>query len=196
MEEKNKSTNEITVLLIVIIIALVGGLGYGYNKYTELINQYEEANSSSEDTGNDYDKFVKQMKEERTKLGGTSITVTFETPENSMVEGLDEYNVSLNKDGILMVNRKEIDKDVLLYRVAAYGNGGYKGLYYIKENGKVYFANIEEALINNKTAQINELKNLEKIVNIIPASHIDNSGGGAQQPVFIDIDGHIQEYNE
>ena len=195
MEEKKKVTNEITVLLIVIIISLIGGLGYSYNKYNDVYSKYEALRSQTRpseknENNNDYVLFVEKMKEERGKLN-TYTSIKEYTYNWILKDELKSgYEIDLGRNGILLVNNKEVATNVLFYRVVYVGNGGYRNLYYVTEDGKVYQANVEEAIINNGAIKSTVINNLEKIVNIIPGG--SDSG---YSPLFIDIDGKIISNN-
>ncbi len=191
MEEK-KGLNEITVLLIIIIVSLIGGLGYAYNKYTDLRGKYDNLENSSKessekvDKSNNYDLFVQQMKESREKLNG--YTSMKEYTYNWVLKDQlkNSYEIDLSRNGILLANKKEVATNVLFYRVLYFGNGGFRALYYVTEEGKVYMANVEEAIIDNGTIKSTSIDNVEKVVNIIPGS--SDSG---YNPLFVDINGNI-----
>ena len=223
--EKKKSNKGLVVALIIIIVLLLGGLGFGAYKYMSLDKDYSklknENKSISEDlnkqkeeaekakseqekvsTTNDYSLFVKKMKEERAKLNTTAngwkYVVSFPA-EGDANDYHPAYKVNLTIDGILSVNKKTIAKDVLFYRILYFGNGGFKGIYYVSEDGKAYFSDIEYALYQKREFKTKVIKNASNVVNILPA-FVDEFKDGFQGPggsvvYFVDINGNIYSAN-
>ena len=91
------------------------------------------------------------MKESRGKLNG--YTSMKEYTYNWVLKDQlkNGYEIDLSRTGILLANKKEVATNVLFYRVLYFGNGGFRALYYVTEEGKVYMANVEEAIIDNGT---------------------------------------------
>lgn len=195
------------------------------NKYNELDKKYSEVNSKyseatktidnqnktiNENTGkNDYSLFVKKMKEERKRLANSkNLEVDFSDAQ-SVVDGTN-YGIRLKEDGILYLvkgeknKKKEIAKNVLFYRIVYIGNGGFKQLCYVTEDGSVYIANVEEAVAAKTSIKSVKQKDAKEIVNILPGSsgyvERDNNGkiiaaqGGGANPFFVDINGNIYMY--
>ena len=106
------------------------------------------------------------------------------------------YDVVL-KNGKLTVNYKDeelkatfgkeylIAKDVWNFEMIYIGNGGFRQLYFIKEDGTVGMADIELGAIS-KNIEITSVENMKNITNIL-----EETTGGASGPIFIDIDGKI-----
>lgn len=229
MEEvkKKKGNKGFVVFLIVLILLLLGCLGFGAYKYAELNNDYnelsidrkkveDELNKQKEDNKkiteasqtNDYSVFVNKMKEERTKLFNTKDTDNDFSDHLRTYAKNEDYMIYLTKDGNLQLyidNKKtDIDKNVILFRVVFTGNGAYKTLFYVKEDGNVYSANVEEVVNDHKKMIIKKQTKPSKIVSIMPGSSTDvvkdnngnvvQGGGGAAHPFFIDINGNIYSY--
>lgn len=189
------------VLFIIIIILLLGVLGFGGYKYMELekdndilINENktitEELNKQKEESEkasatNDYSSFVKKMKESRESLNN-AIGLGEMTSNPFINEKIEKYGIGLTKTGELSVENKKIASNVLFYRAIFVGNGGFRGLFYVTEDGKVYIANVEESLYNKETIKIKEIKGVKEIVNIIPSGAEDG-----QDALFVDINGNI-----
>lgn len=196
------------------------------NKYDELDKKYNEVNSKyseaaktienqnktiSENAGkNDYSLFVKKMKEERKRLANSkNLEVNFSDARND-IDDID-YGINLEDDGVLYVligeknKKKVIAKNVLFYRLVNVGNGGYRKLCYVTEDGFVYVANIEEAISEKTSIKSVKQKEAKEIVNILPGSSNyvdrDNNGnviardGGGANPFFVDINGNIYLYS-
>ena len=101
------------------------------------------------------------------------------------------------KNGKLTVNYKDeelkatfgkeylIAKDVWNFEMIYIGNGGFRQLYFIKEDGTVGMADIELGAIS-KNIEITSVENMKNITNIL-----EETTGGASGPIFIDIDGKI-----
>ncbi len=106
------------------------------------------------------------------------------------------YDVVL-ENGRLTVNYKDeelkatfgkeylIANDVWNFEMIYIGNGGFRQLYFIKEDGTVGMADIELGAIN-KNIEITSVENMKNITNIL-----EETTGGASGPIFIDIDGKI-----
>ena len=221
-----KKNKIIVTLLVVIIVLLVGIIGFGGYKYMELQKDNdkltnnnktitEELNKQKEESEkakteqekasstNDYSLFVKQMKEERGRLS-KSLDYTF----NENIETYyyhKSYSVNLTEDGVLKltIGSKNITvaENVILYRVVYLGNGAYRSLFYVTEEGYVYTANVEE-LVNGNTKSIKSVKQKEakEIVAILPGGSGQKSSDGSAidpgiaHPFFVDINGNIYPY--
>jgi len=220
-----KKNKIIVTLLVIMIVLLVGIIGFGGYKYMELQkdndkltsenkNITEELNKQKEEktsATNDYSLFVKKMKEERQKLFNSE-TLNVDFYESvSTYSNNKGYGVNLTGDGVLQLiigeKKTEVAKNVLLYRVVYLGNGAYKSLFYITEDGFVYVANVEEVVVGNGKLKSVKQKSAKEIVAIIPGGsgeiYKDENGKtmespGAAHPFFVDINGNIYpyEYNE
>lgn len=220
-KKKGKGEKVALVVFIVLFILSLGALGYGYcmyndlnkeydsmnNKCNELNKKYEEANKTianqeeainNTTSENDYDLFVKQMKESREKLANSKNISFYEPGDNGYITengSFLKYGIDLTENGVLSVkkdgsNQKiEVAKDVLFYRLVYIGNGGYKSLCYVTEDGIAYTANVESALVDNTKIKLVKQKETKEIVNIISGSSMDGA-----QPFFVDINGKIYNY--
>ena len=216
--ENKKGNKGLVVTLIIIIVLLLGCLVFGGYKYmslqkdndnkatTEELNK-QNAQSGQVSTTNDYSLFVKQMKEERQKLFNSETSkVDFWESISTYAEG-KSYAINMTGDGTLQLvideKNTEIAKNVLLYRVAYLGNGAFKSLFYVTEDGSVYTANVEEVVSENVKLKSVKQKSAKEIVAIIPGgsgeTYKDENGKtietpGAAHPFFVDINGKIYQY--
>jgi len=152
----------------------------------------------TEDGLNKYNEFAdKIISERKTFFEGESLYRTT-VDGNNMID-VKYYDVELNPDGELKViyyskdnssDSKFIANDVLNYYIIYYGNGGYKGLYFIYKDGSVGFANIEQAYMNNEDITIKNIENVKNIVTIVQGSFSDGLSGH-RGPIYIDIDGNM-----
>ena len=100
--------------------------------------------------------------------------------------GNEYLNFVIDKDLNLKENNQVLDTNVLNMFVSNSGNGGYKTLYYIKEDGKIYYIRITpqaEIVKQDSNVKENKCKNITNIINI--ANMVSNS------TLFIDVDGKI-----
>lgn len=151
-----------------------------------------------EDGSNKYNEFAdKIISERKTFFEGESLYRTT-VDGNNMID-VKYYNVELNPEGELKViyysndnssDSKFIANDVLNYYIIYYGNGGYKGLYFIYKDGSVGFANIEQAYMNKENITIKNIENVKNIVTIVQGSFSDGMSG-YHAPIYIDIDGNM-----
>ena len=152
----------------------------------------------TEDGSNKYNEFAdKIISERKTFFDGESLYRTT-VDGNNMID-VKYYNVELNSEGELKViyyskdnssDSKFIANDVLNYYIIYYGNGGYKGLYFIYKDGSVGFANIELAYMNKEDITIKNIENVKNIVTIVQGSFSDGMSG-YHAPIYIDIDGNM-----
>jgi len=121
------------------------------------------------------------------------------------------YELSLNKDGDLIVNFSQSDlidrygnsvvlaHNVLLFNSVNVGNGGMKVLYFVKEDGTVSSINLEQQLeVKGDFNVTDNVGNFKDIINIISSSiDLNNAeiSDSTVQPFFIDINGKIFTLN-
>jgi len=152
----------------------------------------------TEDGSNKYNEFAdKIISERKIFFEGESLYRTT-VDGNNMID-VKYYNVELNPEGELKViyyskdnssDSKFIADDVLNYYIIYYGNGGYKGLYFIYKDGSVGFANIEQAYMNKEDITIKNIENVKNIVTIVQGLFSDGMSG-YHAPIYIDIDGNM-----
>ena len=164
----------------------------------EVISDNTDNTQVTEDVSNKYNEFAdKIISERKTFFEGESLYRTT-VDGNNMID-VKYYNVELNPEGELKViyysndnssDSKFIANDVLNYYIIYYGNGGYKGLYFIYKDGSVGFANIEQAYMNKEDITIKNIENVKNIVTIVQGSFSDGMSG-YHAPIYIDIDGNM-----
>ena len=152
----------------------------------------------TENNTNKYNEFAdKIISERKTFFEGESLYRTT-VDGNNMID-VKYYDVELNPEGELKViyysndnssDSKFIANDVLNYYIIHYGNGGYKGLYFIYKDGTVGFANIEQAYMNKEDITLKNIDNVKNIVTIVQGSFSDGMSG-YRGPIYIDIDGNM-----
>lgn len=201
-----------SIVFVIIIILLLGALGFGGYKYMELKEDNEDMQKmldkpATTTTTNDYSVFVSKMKESREKLfKSDTLTVDFSESLKTYADN-KEYYINLTGEGVLQLRigdkTTEVSKDVLLYRVVYLGNGAFKSLFYVKEDGFVYTANVEEVVYEQAKLESIKQKTAKDIVAIIPGGsgekYKDSEGKiqeapGAAHPFFVDINGNIYPY--
>lgn len=164
----------------------------------EVISDNTDNTQVTEVGSNKYNEFAdKIISERKTFFEGESLYRTT-VDGNNMID-VKYYNVELNPEGELKViyyskdnssDSKFIANDVLNYYIIHYGNGGYKGLYFIYKDGSVGFANIEQAYMNKEDITIKNIENVKNIVTIVQGSFSDGMSG-YHAPIYIDIDGNM-----
>lgn len=107
--------------------------------------------------------------------------------ENTMLS--EVYNIKIDKNLELTIdsdslNNYKIADNVLSYYIIHTGNGGFSSLYYITTEGKVFIADVENAIYNKTTIQTKEID----VKNIV---EIKEGSSTAGFPMFVDIDGNI-----
>jgi hypothetical protein len=208
MEENKKHSNWLAVILILLVI----GLG-GYIVYDKVVKPYCTANtkvtSSSKTTTNKtvstpqkeysadelYAKYLKNLKTNLSNID-TNKDANVAISSNSYIfDGY--YSFKIDKDGNLLMtiddknynskyNNYVLSKNVLQMFLVNFGNGGYKTLYFIKEDGTLNKLCVECIADGQFSITQDSHKN---IVNIVSAN-IDISKGGSWTPIFIDIEGN------
>ena len=151
-----------------------------------------------EDGSNKYNEFADKIISERKTFFEGEFLYRTTVDGNNMID-VKYYNVELNPEGELKViyysndnssDSKFIANDVLNYYIIYYGNGGYKGLYFIYKDGSVGFANIEQAYMNKEDITIKNIENVKNIITIVQGSFSDGMSG-YHAPIYIDIDGNM-----
>ena len=220
MENKNKKY----IVLVTILMILVLGLG-GFIVYDKVLKEDKTTNnenSNSEnsnnentnvsETSNPFELFRNNLIQERNEKFD-------ESKDRSLSYSLNEktamgnyfYELSLNKDGDLIVNFSQSDlidrygnsvvlaHNVLLFNSVNVGNGGMKVLYFVKEDGTVSSINLEQQLeVKGDFNVTDNVGNFKDIINIIPSSiDLNNAeiSDSTVQPFFIDINGKIFTLN-
>lgn len=189
---------EIKIRLIVInivLLFLVIGLG-GYIVYDKVFATDNEnngiVNNETQDiVKNDisadelYSNYLKKLKTNLTK------TYTENDGEGNISGDLFKYNFTLNKEGILSMSIKEntyeVSNKVLEMFLVDTGNGGYKNLYFIKEDGTLNYFCADCVTDGNFDIKKSEHKNIVNVMN----SSFGVTTSGANSPVFIDIEGNV-----
>ena len=154
--------------------------------------------AEKESSTNNYSLFVKNFKQSTQTYLSKSKDLFY--GEN--VKGLEDtyYWVMLTKDGELSVSTTTSNKEeykvadkVILYKIVHIGNGGFKYLCYVTEDGAAYVANTDEAMFYKKTINSKKQTKAKEIVDIISVSMEDG-----MEAAFVDIDGNIYpfEYTE
>ncbi len=220
MENKNKKY----IVLVAILMILVLGLG-GFIVYDKVLKEDKTTNnenSNSEnsnnentnvsETSNPFELFRNNLIQERNEKFD-------ESKDRSLSYSLNEktamgnyfYELSLNKDGDLIVNFSQSDlidrygnsvvlaHNVLLFNSVNVGNGGMKVLYFVKEDGTVSSINLEQQLeVKGDFNVTDNVGNFKDIINIISSSiDLNNAeiSDSTVQPFFIDINGKIFTLN-
>ena len=122
---------------------------------------------------------------------------------NSANGDIGYYSVLLTDDGKLSVSYDKdslkkydttIDSNVLFYELVNFGNGGYKTLLYVKEDGRLYNASVEyDVYSENKKAVGSLYGDYKDIVLIRQVGRLDKSDGvttGFKDLELVDINGN------
>lgn len=88
-------------------------------------------------------------------------------------------------------NKYKIDDNVLDFFVVEEGNGGYKYLYYITNDGSLYVINADGLEDSIKPRKIN----INNVISVIEVTDGYNDGGGEREALFVDIEGNIIKNN-
>ena len=195
--EMKKQGMGLKVLVVILIIALLGSVGYicydkllssktSSDKETELNTKTENNSTTTETkeqtitkTSNDYSLFVKKLKESRAALfNNQKKLISFDDHENYDWSGDSlSYSVLLEKDGTLKLkyndNERTLASNVILFRIVYLSNGGYKSLCYVTEDGFVYVVKVEAAIKGETDFKSVKQKSAKEIVSIIPGGSGD-----------------------
>ena len=71
-----------------------------------------------------------------------------------------------------------------------YGNGGFKGVYIVFEDGTTGFVGVEHSYLNGEEITVTKKENLKNIISIVQGSFSDGISGSSGA-IYIDIDGNI-----
>ena len=86
-----------------------------------------------------------------------------------------------------VVKKNNIDSKIVSIYSSTTGNNGSINIYYVKEDGKLYY--IETSALHENNIEIKTIDNLKNIINIIPSGFGFKSGW--QEPIFVDIEGNL-----
>lgn len=167
-------------------------------------NMDEEDNTISEqNTDNSYSIFADGLKNAMKSNENDNNYNNYMYASNIDVCSNDGYEVFLQSDGSLYIkyideslNSKfgnyKLASDVLSFYLINVGQDLYKSLYFIKSDGTV-----SQALVNNTSSNeisvVNNVGNYKNIVSIISGSFGKESSVFA--PIFIDINGNMYSEN-
>ena len=207
LEEKKKSGGLVISFIIIMIILLLGLAEYiCYDKFykkdnlkckSRENNKIEQIVTEKVYEGNNYDIFAQNMIKNRKKFNSYSGFY------DCSVDGTGEisYCVELKANGDLIINYMDekyskvysnykLAENVLSFYIIDVGQGQGHYLYFINKDGTVGEADTEYALQFDKELSINKDLGYKNIVSI-EAACFSSGGSGANDPVFIDIDGNI-----
>lgn len=206
MEKSNKG---LVVTIVILIVLLLGVLGYVYydkfylkddNEETVRLEKKKPTNEEI-NTLNNYSTFVENLKKDRAKEE-EGIVKSYDEYTASAFDSIGiRYTINLTNDGVLSINYYDdyntygtnLDTGVLFFRLAYAGNGGFRVLYYVKEDGKVYSSGVEYAPYEKRKPTVNKFENgCKEIVNILPSAYREvPEGAGGVEVSFVDINGNI-----
>ena len=144
------------------------------------------------DSDKKYSNYIKNLKESLSKLNKEDSNNKFFISSNSMYfekgYSFEIYNNKLlfNLEDELVKNTYKdyvISENVLDMFLVSKGNGGYKYLYFIKEDGSLNSFCVECLLNSEMKIKKVELKRIVSVKEIITSE--------AREAVFIDIDGNV-----
>ena len=186
-----------TIILSILVLALSSYLIYDKVLAKDKdANDIVENNKDNELNPNElYSNYLIKLKNNLEKVYNENDA---EVRISSKSDMLDYYDFTLTKDGILLLSisknefkskytNYEVSKDVLKMFLVNIGNGGYKNLYFIKEDGTLNSLCVD--CIANNQYEIKQL-NYNNIINVVNSS-FSKSKSGAYQPLFIDIEGNV-----
>ena len=226
-ENKSKNGIGVTILLIIgiIVIALLCTLVYilqsNNNKklatdsdnnekiinelrteITNLKNELENKNMTSDEK---YAIFLKNLKNKVKSLKGPSNiwgNYTFSLLDKG------SYSVELNSSCKLSISftDKDLEKefgtaslatDVVAFYSIYVGNDGGQYLYFIKSDGTLWKADIDELAWGGKNINIEQIKEYKNIVSIMQIyDAVEEDYPGSMNALFIDIDGNTYSNNK
>ena len=192
-----KSKNIVLILIVAIVLFAAGFLVGKYilvtneleeNKdntnITENINTTDNTNQTETDIYAEYlENLDKSMNTEYTEYTHPHVSIY-----NDMYSF--QYYLGITKDKELMLNDEKIADDVLTMFIVEKGNGGFKSLYYVDKDGKLFVAPIEEYIYNKETKLDITSLNYKNIVNVTSGINSTDGMASSYSPVFIDIDGN------
>lgn len=151
---------------------------------------YEKKLIYSNNIKNDYNTFISNIntntKNKFGNNGGIYLTgkSMYLNTSYSLVLANNQILFSTNDN---KYNNYVISENVLNISLVETGNGGYKTLYFIKNDGNLYSFCIDCIAENNILI---EKENVSYIVDVIEGA-IDYEFSGANGPIYIDLDGNI-----
>ena len=206
------------IILVILILALGGYICYDKfyldkkdnNKIVETNKDCETTTNENKEntttTSNSFSLFAKTLKENRAKQKAKDqkYNLTLEGDRNYLPNEDNYLTVLLDYDGTLSVKYKgeyqkyntTIDTNVLFYKIITSGNGGYKSLLYVKEDGKLYISHVEyDPYSENKKAESEVEEGYQDIV-LISEELINEGATGFIDTVLTDINGKIYYFSE
>lgn len=163
------------------------------NYKNEINNEKTEIDKWNEGSGNASDSLTIS----KYFICRTDDATEFNAASDSCNQFGNDYDVVL-LNGKLTVNYKDeelksifgkvylIATDVWNFEMVYTGNGGFRNLYFIKNDGTVGMANVELGALDKKIEIENNYKGYKNIVNIL-----EGTSGGGSYAMFIDINGNI-----
>lgn len=200
--------NIFIIILSFLVVGLAGFIAYDNffaekgSKETSCTTQVSDTKEESKEKTADerYKEYLenlsKSMKEKYSERNTAGMN-----QYNLIYNSLNEQEYSLEIDNSLNLlfssfnhlesfNKYKIAEDVVAYFLVRTGNGGYQSLYYIKSNGEVHNATIEQ--IDDGT--IKDVKvDVKNVVEVRSVVSVDENGIGGSKAIFVDIDGNIIE---
>ena len=208
MEKKNTGLIITIVVLVVLLLGLFGYVCYDkfyLDKRDDVSKVNNKINENVNFTGT-FDVFAKTLKANRVKHMQEDSKNNISTNAdvyNSANGDIGYYSVLLTDDGKLSVSYDKdslkkydttIDSNVLFYELVNFGNGGYKTLLYVKEDGRLYNASVEyDVYSENKKAVGSLYGDYKDIVLIRQVGRLDKSNGvttGFKDLELVDINGN------
>lgn len=210
MEEQKKSGGTIALIVIgVIIILMLGYIGYEVSKGKSITNIFSGSDSKGSNTSettttkattnesNIYSNFMNFYKEGR--------PVVYESFNASEVSGqkmeITSFKIDTNGNLILSLSGNlqskygstyKLDTNVYTAKFITYGNSAYQNLYYVKEDGYVY--HLDSTKINNSELSLIKDANAKEIVSLSSCAK-DIETSGSMYACAIDINGHTFAIN-
>ena len=204
MEKKNTG---LIITIVVLVVLLLGLGGYVcYDKFYLDKNGDDVSKVDNKNNDNSFDVYAKALKANKVKKMQDDSKNNISTNAdvyNSANGDIGYYSVLLTDDGKLSVSYDKdslkkydttIDSNVLFYELVNFGNGGYKTLLYVKEDGRLYNASVEyDVYSENKKAVGSLYGDYKDIVLIRQVGRLDKSDGvttGFKDLELVDINGN------
>lgn len=192
-----RSKNIVAILIIAIVLFAAGVLVGKYILTTKEVEENKENTNITENTNTTdnttateediYAEYLENLEESMSKE-----YTEYTHPQISIYNDMYsfQYYLSITKDKELLLNDEEIANDVLTMFVVETGNGGFKSLYYIDKDGKLFVAPVEEYIYNKGTKLDITSLNYKNIVNVTSGISSPDGRASSYSPIFIDIDGN------
>ena len=213
-------TGFVITILVILLIIFVGGCVYLLNNpvkenvETQNVTSTQTAsndnivneNESKGDTAivqkkvmtadEKFEVYVKNLK--ATMLKYNEEEIEGKEYREYIIDGKDSndenYTITLSGNGILKLDDKEVANNVIGFNAVYTGNGGYKNLYFIKEDGSVAYAAIDETeYLSNGKIKTTDVKGLKNIISIMGGVSATYEYPGACYGYAIDIEGNMFE---